>query len=71
MLSNVPANQFELGRECLARRLQQNPSYAADYTVWRNQLGMTGSGYAADGNGDKQVTQSTTTFGKRTLELRP
>ncbi len=29
---------------------------AADYTVWRDQLGMTGSGLAADGNADGEVT---------------
>jgi hypothetical protein len=28
---------------------------AADYTVWRNSLGQTGNGLAADGNGDKVV----------------
>ena len=30
---------------------------AADYVVWRNSLGATGSGLAADGNGDQMVTQ--------------
>lgn len=30
---------------------------AADYTVWRNSLSVTGAGLAADGNGDGMVTQ--------------
>jgi hypothetical protein len=30
---------------------------AADYVVWRNSLGATGSGLAADGNSDQMVTQ--------------
>jgi hypothetical protein len=30
---------------------------SADYTVWRNQLGMAGDGYAADGNRDGLVNQ--------------
>ena len=30
---------------------------AADYTVWRNSLGSTGSNLAADGDGDNMVTQ--------------
>jgi hypothetical protein len=29
---------------------------AADYPVWRNQLGMMGAGLDADGNGDRKVT---------------
>jgi hypothetical protein len=29
---------------------------AADYTVWRDELGKTGSGMAADANGDNAVT---------------
>jgi hypothetical protein len=29
---------------------------AADYAVWRNMLGQTGVGLAADGNGDNQIT---------------
>jgi hypothetical protein len=29
---------------------------AADYIVWRNSLGTSGSGLAADGNGDGTVT---------------
>jgi hypothetical protein len=30
---------------------------AADYVVWRDQLGTTGPGLAADGNGDEMVTR--------------
>jgi PEP-CTERM motif len=30
---------------------------AADYVVWRNSLGATGVGLAADGDGDQMVTQ--------------
>ena len=30
---------------------------SADYTVWRNQFGMAGSGNVADGNGDGLVNQ--------------
>jgi hypothetical protein len=30
---------------------------AADYTVWRNSLGTTGIGLAADGDGDSMITQ--------------
>jgi Dockerin type I domain len=30
---------------------------AADYTVWRNSLGQTGDGLAADGNGDHMVNE--------------
>jgi ASPIC and UnbV/FG-GAP-like repeat len=30
---------------------------AADYVVWRDQLGAVGASLAADGNGDNQVTQ--------------
>ncbi len=29
---------------------------AADYVVWRNTMGQTGVGLAADGNGDNQIT---------------
>jgi hypothetical protein len=29
---------------------------AADYTVWRNSLGATGAGLAADGDGDRRIT---------------
>ena len=30
---------------------------AADYVLWRNTLGQTGTGLAADGNGDMVVDQ--------------
>src|SRR5262249_52935612 len=30
---------------------------AADYTVWRDEFGQTGSNLAADGNGDQTVNQ--------------
>ena len=58
-LSNVPANQtLYLVENALPGDYNQNLVVdAADYTVWRNQLGMTGAGLAADGNGDNQVSQ--------------
>ena len=31
---------------------------AADYTLWRNQLGQTGNNLSADGNHDQIVDQS-------------
>ncbi len=31
---------------------------AADYVVWRNSMGQTGVGLAADGNGDNQITSA-------------
>lgn len=37
---------------------------AADYTVWRNTLGMTGSNLAADGNGDNVVNATDYTVWK-------
>ncbi len=58
-LSNVLANQvLNLVENFLPGDYNDDSIVdAADYSVWRNQLGSTGSGYAADGNGDNMVTQ--------------
>ena len=58
-LSNVSANQV---LNVVENALQGDYNHnlivdAADYVVWRNQLGSTGTGLAADGNGDNMVNQ--------------
>jgi hypothetical protein len=58
-LSNVSANQLlNLVENLLPGDYNgDHVVNSADYTVWRDQLGSMGSGYAADGNGDQMVTQ--------------
>jgi hypothetical protein len=58
-LSNVSANQIlDVVESALLGDYNHNLIVdAADYVVWRNQLGSTGSGLAADGNGDNMVNQ--------------
>jgi hypothetical protein len=59
-LGNVPPNQVLYLVESGSVPGDYNQDLivdVADYSVWRNQLGATGSGLAADGNGDNMVTQ--------------
>jgi hypothetical protein len=39
-----------------ARHCNLQSSDAADYTVWRDMLGQSGTGLVADGNGDTMIT---------------
>jgi len=43
---------------------------AADYVVWRNSLGATGAGLAADGDGDQMVTQLDYSIWKANFGIR-
>jgi hypothetical protein len=59
-LRNIPANQVLNLVELVVMPGDYNGDSvvdAADYTVWRDQLGSAGSGFAADGNGDHLVTE--------------
>jgi hypothetical protein len=58
-LASVPANQvINLVENVLPGDYNRNQVVdAADYTVWRDLLGATGSDLAADGNNDHMVTE--------------
>ena len=52
-------------RSCRATTTLDGTVNTADYTMWRDSLGESGSGLAADGNGDGKIDDG----GLRRLEV--